>query len=332
MSKPAAVTGKTTVSVALCTHNGATFLQEQMESILNQTRSPDEIVISDDASSDATIDVLQTSLAHVGDTNVTFLRNERTLGVTANFAQALAACTGNLVALCDQDDVWDPKKLERMAAEFDSRPHLLLLHSDARIVGRTGATTGATLFDTLHVTPDEILSVHRGDTLDVLLRRNIVTGATAMLRRELVERVEPFPASWVHDEWLAAVAAAIGEVDLIEEQLIDYRQHGGNEIGATTLNLRGRISRLRAPRSARNARLLARAESLLERFSAPGFVVSQSVEQKAREKVEHERVRGSFPANRMRRIRPVLAEWNTGRYRRYGLGLQDVARDLAQPL
>lgn len=320
-----------TVSVALCTHNGSAFVQAQVESILRQTSLPDEIVISDDASTDRTLAVVHQTLRSRKDITVTVLSNDKALGVTANFAQALSACTGDLLVLCDQDDLWEPTKLERLIAEFSRRPRLLLVHTDARLVGAEGRPLGPSLLETLSVTVDEKRSVHAGDALRVLLRRNIVTGATMMMRRELLASAGVFPSSWVHDEWLAIVAAATGEMDLIESSLIDYRQHGSNQIGVTPLNLRGRIDRLTQPRSDRNARLLARAQSLADWVKEAGFPAKSDVVVWTGEKVEHERARSALPARRLCRILPTLAEGRTGRYNRYGLGLQDLVRDLVQP-
>ncbi len=317
------------VSTAVCTHNGARFLPSQLDSILAQSPAPAEIVVSDDASSDGTVDLART-YADAGSA-VRILRNDPPLGVTANFEQALAATTGDLIALSDQDDVWHPEKLARMVAEFDARPALLLLASDARLVDGEGEPTGELLLDTLYVSAGERARIHDGDAWGVQLRRNVLTGATMLLRRELLELARPFPASWVHDEWLATIAAAVGEIDVLEEPLIDYRQHGGNQIGAESLGWAGRMRRLREPRDARNARLLARAEALAERLpELPGIAPERVGE--VREKLAHERVRSALPAARWRRVGPVLREWRTGRYVRFGLGAQDILRDLVQPV
>lgn len=327
-----------TVSVALCTHNGASYLREQLLSILNQSRPPHEVVLSDDASTDDTLEVADRAFAEWRsgrpDSTVTLrvIRNRVPLGVAANFEQVLAACSGELCALSDQDDVWYPRRLEVMAAEFAGRPELQLLHSDARLVDGRGMPLGSTLLQTLGVTADEKRDVHEGRAFDVLLGRNIITGATAVVRRELVERARPFPSAWVHDEWLAMVAAATGTVDFLDESLIDYRQHGGNQIGVTSLDTAGRLGRLRAPRSTRNERLLARAEALNER--APGLVPapSETYLRAIRAKVAHERARSTFPRARFRRVLPVLRLWRTGGYTRFGRGPQDVLRDLVQPV
>ena len=326
------------LSVALCTHNGGQYLEQQLLSILNQSVPPQQIVVSDDASTDDTLGVLDRVMAawRVDHPTVAVelivLRNDRALGVTANFEQALAACSGDLVLLSDQDDVWLPDRLRRMLAEFTARPTLQLLHADARLVDAEGEPLGLTLLDTLGISVADRAAVHSGRAVDALLRRNIVTGATMMVRRDLVQAARPFPAEWVHDEWLAMVAAATGLVDLLEEPLTDYRQHGANQIGVTALDAAGKMGRLRAPRTARNARLLARAAVLQER--APHLMPKPTAQtlRKISAKYEHEQMRSALPAARVLRLFPISRAWRLGCYTGFGLGAQDVLRDLVQPV
>ncbi|SEN94848.1 glycosyltransferase family 2 protein [Cryobacterium luteum] len=320
------------VSVALCTYNGAAYLEEQLLSIRGQSLPVAEIVVSDDGSTDDTLAVLERVIADWRGIDVVVLRNATALGVTANFEQALAACSGDLIALCDQDDIWWPERVERMVAEFTRRPELQMVHADARLVDAAGDPLGFTLLQTLGVSDADRAAVHAGHAIDAYLRRNIVTGATMMVRRELVERSRPFPAAWVHDEWIAMVAAVTGLVDLLEEPLTDYRQHGGNQIGVTSLDASGKLGRLRAPRTARNARLLARAEALQQRAAGFEPAASASVLALIDGKLAHERRRSGLPAARPLRVAPIMRGWRAGDYSRFGLGLQDVLRDLVQPV
>ena len=320
------------VSVALCTYNGAAYLKDQLLSILEQSLRPDEIVVSDDGSTDETLAVLERVVAAWPTVHVVVLRNASALGVTANFEQALAACSGDLIALCDQDDIWWPERLERMVAEFTQRPALQMLHADARLVDAVGDPLGLTLLQTLGVSDADRAAVHAGHAIDAYLRRNIVTGATMMVRRELVEQSRPFPAAWVHDEWMAMVAAATGLVDLLDEPLTDYRQHSGNQIGVTTLDASGKLGRLRASRTARNARLLERAAVLQQRASGLTPPASASVLALIEAKLTHERRRSGLPAARVLRVASIFGSWRAGDYSRFGLGLQDVLRDLVQPV
>jgi len=322
--------GSPSISVALCTRNGARFVEEQVRSILAQTLQPSEIVLSDDASTDATV-ALVTALVEPSAVVLRVFSNEPALGVTKNFEQALRACSGDLIALCDQDDVWCPDRLERMAALFAATPSLLLAGSDARLVDESGEPLEPSLFDTLSISDDEFSALERGDAFSALLRRNLVTGATTMVRRELVETAVPFPDSWVHDEWLASIASTIGSMAMSREALIDYRQHSGNQIGVASLSPAAKVRRLLEPRSGRNARLEARSRALVERLESWGAAVSPALLEGARGKLDHERIRNSLPESRLRRIRPVLREARKKGYTRYGLGAQDILRDLVQP-
>lgn len=126
------------ISIVLCTYNGESFLREQLDSLLAQTRQPDEIVIADDASTDATWTILQGFARQASDAGIAvdLQRNPANLGYVENFTAALRRATGDLVFLSNQDDVWHPDKLRRMAEEFRQRPELGLLHTDARLVDR----------------------------------------------------------------------------------------------------------------------------------------------------------------------------------------------------
>lgn len=324
------------VSVALGTHNGARYLVEQLGSILAQTHPVAEVVLSDDASSDGTVGLAERLIDEHRSTDaatpaLVVLRNPVALGVTANFEQALRAASGDLIALCDQDDVWHPDRVARTVAAFTAQPGLDLVAAEARLVDEGGAPLGRSLFETLGVDVRLRLRLESDAAFDELLRRNVLTGATMMVSRSLVERAVPFPASWVHDEWLAMVASVGGGIAVVSNPLIDYRQHGGNQIGVTRLGAGGRLARLREPRTARNARLLARAQDLAARL--PGLVPGdERVAAEVRAKLAHEVMRQRIPARRPARVAPVWREWRSGAYRRYGLGAHDVLRDLVQPV
>lgn len=320
------------ISVALCTHNGERFLGEQLESILTQTLPPGEIVLSDDASSDGTVALAESIILRHPGVELRVLRNGTPLGVTKNFEQAVLATTGDLIALSDQDDVWLPDRLERYAAEFVARPGLLLLHGEAELVDAEGAPMGVRLFDALDTSAWELERIRSGHAFDALIRRNLALGASVVFRRELLEHAVPFPVSWVHDEWLAIIASALGTgtVDYLAEPLLNYRQHGHNQIGAQKLAFRGKLRRLMEPRRERNTRLVSAFNTLEERLAS--LSVAPQVVATSREKAEHERVRESYPESRWRRIGPVLREWRTGRYALSGRGMPDVARDLLQPV
>jgi len=319
------------ISVALCTRNGARFLPDQVRSICTQDPPPRQIVVSDDGSTDGSVDVVRSTLGEcraAQTIELVVFENNPPLGVTRNFEQAVRACTQPLVALCDHDDVWHAGRLARMAAQFEARPELLLLHTDARLVDAQGQPLGSTLFHALEVQPTELNAIANGHAFDVLLRRNLVTGATTMFRRSLLDVALPFPPEWVHDEWLGAIAAATGVMDVMPEPLIDYRQHASNQIGARRLSMGEKIARAFAPRGDKHLGRARRAQALFERLQQLGDRVPATYVQAQREKVAHQRFRADLPTPRWARLAPIVAEALRGRYGRFGRAGNAIVQDL----
>jgi glycosyltransferase involved in cell wall biosynthesis len=321
-----------TVSVALCTHNGAEFFGEQLHSILLQSLHPAEVVISDDASTDETLDIAEGFRRRFSEAgiNLTLLRNATPLKVVANFERAVLACTGDYIALADQDDVWHPDRLLKLTKRLDSKPEIDLVFSDARLVDAHGVELGHTLFDSLEISPRTLQVLRADGGFGVLLRRNLVTGATVMFRSSLLERAVPFEPSWVHDEWLAIIAAAHAAVDYVPETLIDYRQHHSNVIGITVPTLRRKVSRVFEKRGDRYIDLVERSDRLVQRLIQLG--ASPPVIELARGKLAHQKARANLAQARPARISAIVREAASGKYRKFSSqGNLDILRDLLQP-
>ncbi|HXS72643.1 MAG TPA: glycosyltransferase family 2 protein [Rhodanobacteraceae bacterium] len=319
------------VSIVLCTYNGERWLSQLWDSLLMQTRAPDEIVVRDDASLDGTFELLTKlrDAAVARGIRVTLARNERNLGFVANFEAALADASGEILFLCDQDDIWHPDKLATMLGEFGRRPNLLLLHSDARLVDENGSDMDCGLFEALEVTRRECMLIHSGRAFDVLLRRNLATGATLAFRRSLLNEVKPFPREWVHDEWLAIIAAAIGEVDCLEQPLIDYRQHGGNQIGAQRRSAWSKFEDLFMSRAQALRRELQRMRELLSHFARLDAARTQLPHAKLVARAAHFDLRlGLGRVSKWRRLKPILREARSGSYAVWGNGKLSMLRDL----
>ncbi len=319
--------GAQTVGVALCTFNGEPYVAEQLRSIVAQSSPPALIVVGDDGSTDRTIEVVR---ATAGDAvRLSVLPEGARLGVTRNFERTIVAVDAPLIALSDQDDVWHPGRIARLAPLFDDSS-LLLVHTDARLVGPDGAPLGRSLFDDLEVSPDELALERSGRAFEAFLRRNLATGATMVFRRSLLESALPFPEGWVHDEWLAVIAAALGGVAVVADQTIDYRQHGANQIGVTAPTLSYKIGRVFERRGERNRILARRFAILADRLDT--LPVAESVRRAARAKAEFEARRAAMPSGRLRRAFPVLRLAATKAYGRYASrGVADIGRDLLQP-
>ena len=313
-------------AVVLCSWNGERHLPQQLDSLRAQTHRVDQYVLSDDGSDDGSWNLLQSFAGEqraIG-VDVVLHRNANASGYIRHFEQALARADADVLFTCDQDDFWHPGKIAAMMAMFAADPALLVLHSDARLVDGAGAPTGRDLFDVLDVAPRELAAMHRGDAFDVLLRRNIATGATMALRREVLALSTPFAAHWAHDEWMAMIASMHGRVDTIERALIDYRQHDGNQIGATAKSPLQQIG-IGVSRRAYQERQVLRMRELEQRASAYSPVIRAAVDDRSR----HAVARADLPASPFARIAHVGRELLRGGYHRFGSGLRSALADLS---
>lgn len=320
-----------TASVVLCAYNGERYIRQQLDSLLTQSRLPEQIVAVDDGSTDGTWEILQAFAAQARgrDIAVDVQRNPDNLGYVLNFETAFQCAGTDVIFVCDQDDVWDPEKLAVMHERFEADPDLLLLHSDARLVDARLGDLGCSLFDALELGPDELQRVHDGGGFDVLLRRSIVTGATMAFRRSLLAYAVPFGDGWIHDEWLAIMAAAIGKIDVVERKLIDYRQHDANQLGMRRRTLDVKVREMGLSRAQLLRNDARRMESLLERLRLSPIAVARRTPARVQDKLEHTLVRMHITdSTRIKRISPILREAASGRYRRYGAGIRSMLRDL----
>src|SRR5262245_61259574 len=212
-------------SIAMCTFNGADFLPAQLESLTKQTLKPKELIICDDGSSDSTQTILKTFAAQA-QIRVSVHVNQETLGVVQNFSRAIELCSGEVIALCDQDDVWEPSKLERIANALTAVPVSGLVFSDGEIVDEHLQPLGTTLWKVFNFDEKKRKSLSAG-RFDFLVPGWTVTGATLAFRSKYRELCLPIPTNlpMIHDGWIALVVAAVAPVVAINEPLIKYRCH-----------------------------------------------------------------------------------------------------------
>jgi len=223
------------LSVALCTYNGERWLPELLDSLAAQELIPDELVISDDASTDGSVGVAH-EFAATAPFEVRIGVNPTRVGSTANFALALERCRGHFIALADQDDIWYPTKLRRLQRELAGDPTVTLVFSDADLIDERGGPLGERLWQTRLV--DHTLRHHAVVSGKMFAQRPLTTGCTMMVRRRAVEAAIPFPheladpaAPMRHDRWLSLLAAAVGTVRAIPEPMLGFRLHPEQETG-----------------------------------------------------------------------------------------------------
>ena len=200
------------VSIALCTYNGEKYLIEQLETLVHQTYSNLEIIALDDGSIDGTVEILKRYEAKYA--NFKVYQNEENLGYIKNFEKAISLCTGDYIALSDQDDIWDLSKISIMAGAIADN---LFLYHDSAFITEHGESMNRKMSD--------IRNFYQGTDSRVFLLENCVSGHAMFFKRELLSVVGTFDASIFHDWWLVYVAANNGTVCFITDCLVKYRQH-----------------------------------------------------------------------------------------------------------
>lgn len=201
------------VSIAVCTYNGEKYLQEQLDSLLHQTHTNIEIIIVDDGSKDSTMTILNEYKTN--DNRIKIFQNEENLGFVQNFSKAISLCSGDYIALADQDDIWAKDKIEKFLANIGSN---ILIYSDAILMDEYGYPLDQQL-----IRPERILL--SGKPNKAFFFGNCISGNTLMFKRELVPYLLPIPNVSYHDIWIAFVASSIGTIDFTEEPLTYYRRH-----------------------------------------------------------------------------------------------------------
>jgi glycosyltransferase involved in cell wall biosynthesis len=329
------------ISVALTTYNGARFLQEQLQSIADQSSLPDQLIIVDDRSSDETKDIIET-FARKARFPVDVRVNGTTLGSTRNFQTAVELCSGDVIVLCDQDDRWHPEKLFQIKNTFSSLPNVGLVFSDAELIDEHGKPLNRRLWQhTLNQNCERDLC--SGKAFEVLLQRDVVTGATMAFRQCFRKAILPFPTGipLIHDGWAAVIIAAVSEIASLRECLIQYRVHDGQCLGIEPFNHPGRIADLKhisrlMRRSSYYSDQIRKLEAVRQRLNVlstfkdarlPSSILQTRL-QYVEGLIDHFCTRGRLPSGKFRRAPMVLKELLTLRYHRYSRGWLSAARDL----
>ena len=312
----------------MCTYNGANYLQEQLISIMTQICLPDELVVCDDGSTDSTLQILNEFKKDVP-FPVKINRNKVRLGATKNFEKAISLCKGEIIALSDQDDVWLPHKLEKIENIFKNNHDVGYIFSDAMIVDEQIYPIGHTMWESVLFRTHQRKSFKNGFQLEVLLKHNVVTGATMAFRAEIRNWILPISNQWVHDEWIALLSSALGiKGDFIEEPLIKYRLHFTQLIGGRKLKLIEQFQKAIGTKSESYNVMAKRFEHMLDRLvliNKPTKKIKKLFEGK----IKHLQVRQWIHNHsRWKRFGRIFTELISGQYHRFSNGWKSVIKDL----
>jgi len=307
------------ISVAMCTFNGAEFLSKQLESIKQQTVSVHEMVVCDDGSSDETLAIVERFSKQVA-FPVLVHRNPINLGSSKNFEQCMALCQGDIIFLCDQDDVWMPQKVEKTLAYLDENPGHEAVFSNATMIDQAGFPTGRTSFEQIEFTPEVQAKWKSEGSFDILIRGYVVTGATLAIRKSALSLVLPVPQIipfLIHDGWIALILGSINKIGFLRETLIEYREHATQQVG-----LKGSekhitmLNRIMRSREDKISRIKLKQENISK---LTAYLLTLPIDDTCKQKMISRNnfytMRVSLPQNRLLRVIPVFRSVINGDYK-----------------
>lgn len=210
------------ISVGVCTHNGEKFIAQQLNSIINQTIKPDEIIVTDDFSSDNTIRIAEEVLK---DSGIAFqvVPYDSHQGILKNFQNCLDKCSGDIIFSCDQDDIWMEDKIESFLPYFKDGCNFV--YSNAIVVDTDRNLLEDDFWKCYGINFERL---SQAEFQKVSIDGGCIAGCNMAFTKELYDKVRPIPYHFLHDGWLAVCAPLFGKVGFLNKKLIEYRRHGKN--------------------------------------------------------------------------------------------------------
>jgi len=208
------------VSIVVCTYNGSLYIEEQIESILNQTYKAIEVIIADDASTDNTYELLK---RYTVDKRVQLYRNQENIGYNTNFSHACEKAKGTYIAISDQDDIWELDKIEVLVNAIKADPSYVLVHGISARFEQKGSP---------HLKSINRLNLFEGNDIRCFYLKNPISGHSILFKREVLEKALPFPSNLYYDWWLVVHACLLGHIVNVEKILVWHRMHNNNATGA----------------------------------------------------------------------------------------------------
>ena len=204
------------ISVCMATYNGSQYIERQLRSILCQLGRADEVILVDDHSSDATLDVVE----NIGDSRIKIYRNNMNEGVLKTFERAIRQASGEIIFLSDQDDIWYAGKVNLFVKTFAEHTDITLVLSDTKVINDSDEVVSESFYKGLGgFSPSLLHNVFKNKHL----------GCTMAFRQLMVERFLPFPNDIPqHDIWIGCVNSIYGKPYFLDSPLMAYRRHQHN--------------------------------------------------------------------------------------------------------
>ena len=310
----------------MATCNGGSFIAEQLASLTSQARLPDQLVIVDDASEDDTLEKIE-AFRTQAPFEVRVETNPQRLGVTGNFERAIGLCEGDIILLADQDDIWLPEKIERLAGSLEEHPEWGMAFCNGLVADSRLEPLGYDLWRALFFDAREQARVEAGEAPHVFMRHVVAAGNTMAFRSDFRSVLMPFPdLPSTHDAWIAFVVACLSGCGLVREHLIRYRLHGDNLIG---IHRFGWLDQIRQARRQIHEDAFGQAAQFFElaHHRLDGRIPAE-LASAIQEKTAHSKTRAVMSDRLLGRLPAIYTEWRMGRYHRCAYGLKSLAQDL----
>jgi glycosyltransferase involved in cell wall biosynthesis len=319
-----------TISIAICTYNGETYLREQLDSYVAQTRLPDEVVVCDDCSKDSTREIL-TAFASNAPFPVKLYFNERNLNYIKNFEKAIGLCTGDIIVLSDQDDVWRKDKIQLIEDEFTKSEKIGMVYADAEIVDENLRSLNSTMWQGINFNLEKQKNFNVGKAFDSLLKDGCVYGSSMAFRAKFRCLIVPIPLDiyFGHDNWIALMISAVADILLINDTLIKYRQHQHqSSIGVRLDTEAGFKKMLKSGQRVNKYDGLINQLNILEKRLGENSDLTNEVVSKIDAIRKHIWMRAGLPKDFSTRLLKIGRELFGGRYHLYSNGFRSAVKDL----
>ncbi|PLT35758.1 glycosyltransferase family 2 protein [Bacillus sp. V5-8f] len=223
------------VSVVMATfYPNLTFLAQQLDSLNKQTYPEIELIICDDSANNEQFTLIENAARdNIINFKYFILKNNKNIGSNKTFERLTELATGDYIAYCDQDDIWEPQKVLKLVNKIE-KENAIICYSDLAIINESGQLINRS-FKSI---AKRVKHIYGNEKYSYFIKRNSITGCTMLMDTKIAKKSIPFPENneYVHDHWLALFGSFKGRISYVEEPLVLYRIHSNNQIGATVLN------------------------------------------------------------------------------------------------
>lgn len=234
------------ISVAIASYNGEKYIKQQLDSILSQSIAVDEIVISDDGSTDKTVEMIQS----FQDPRIRLITGNPYPGYCGNFAYAIENTTGDIIFISDQDDIWMEDKVEKYMAVFNTHSDIELIVSDGTLIDKDGNRIDDDQYNlnsiyTPHLSNRKSGKLLKSEFLAMSVTQTLSHGMRMCIRKSLRSSLFPFPQSHtIHDRWIGFCGLNKDAAYYLEDALVQYRLHDSNTTLRGNASLKKRWGKL----------------------------------------------------------------------------------------